>query len=278
MLKRLPLYERKNKVFQEIFKAEINQLQNLEEQIEDIRKQFVVDTATWGLKIYEKELKITVPFGSSIENRRAAIKAKMRSGGKVDRFLLEAVASAILEIPVKVDFNGRIIFGFKPDTKKTVSNIEYFYRSIEKIKPAHLAFELHAKIQEDIILNEKSYSIDVPFKITNSFHTASLPGLKVAYPTEIQEKAYSFGLVYPITNMFTIESFTGYVKDGMGFNANASSNLVKYPRVGVATATSGNLTPTGNANYSTDMSTISSSNAVKYMRTGNSTARKGTDE
>lgn len=278
MIKRLPLYERKNKIFQEIFKAEGKQLQILDEQILDIRNQFVVDTATWGLKIYEKELKIVVPIGSTIENRRIAIKAKMRSGGKVDRRLLEAVASAILEIPVKVDFNGRIIFGFKPDTQKNVTNLEYFFRSIENTKPAHLAFELHAKLLEDIILKEKSYSLEVPFQITNIFHTASIPGLKAGLPFEVETKAYSFGLVYPIANMFSVEGTTGFVRDEMSFDASASSNTVKYPRVGVASAASGNVTPTGNASYSTDMSARSTSNEVKYNRVGNSTVRKGTDE
>lgn len=241
MIKRLPLYERKSEIFREIFGAEAKEFETINERIEDVRNQFVVDTATWGLKVYEKELKIVVPFDSSIENRRTAIKTKMRSGGKVDRALLEAVASSILGTKVTVDFNGRIIFEFKPDRNTPITNMDYFYRTIELTRPAHLAFELHASMKEILLLKAKSYSFQVPYPITNMFRTADTPGVKANIQFDLREKAYSFSVIYPITNMFTTQGITGRILEEVSFQAEATSNEVVYKRVGNTIAGRGTI-------------------------------------
>jgi len=47
--------------------------------IQDILNQFNVDTATWGLKIYENKYGLPYNSNLSYEDRRKLIKAKMRS-------------------------------------------------------------------------------------------------------------------------------------------------------------------------------------------------------
>lgn len=139
MIKSIPTYERKSNIFIEKFEAEAKQFGLLDEQIKDIQKQFIVDTATWGLVFYEKELDLVVSPNSTLESRRAAIKAKWRSGGKVDRALLEAVASSILQTVVKVEFDGKIVFRFNAnDNKNPNLNYPLFDYMINEIKPAHL--------------------------------------------------------------------------------------------------------------------------------------------
>ena len=202
MIKRLPLYERKNKIIIEIFDAEAKQFELMDNQISDIRKQFFVDTATWGLKVYEKELKIVVPSNSTLDSRRAAIKAKMRSGGKVDRVLLEAVASAILRVVVKVEFDGRIVLYFSPDETNEVSNFDLFYRSIYEIKPAHLPMELELRVSTLLVVTVKEHTFRVPYPITNTFHTASVNGIGSKATIAVEIKNYTFQVPYPITGTF----------------------------------------------------------------------------
>lgn len=232
MLSHVPLYERKNEIFIEIFNAETNQLELLKTDIDDIRKQMIVDTATWGLAIYEKELKIPVSPDVSLDERRARIKAKWRSGGKVDRALLEAVASAILQTIVKVEFDGKVIFSFEPGERE-IKNFGSFHRAIGEVKPAHLPMELQARIKETILLNYRGYDFPVEYRITNTFHTADVGGGLGKAPIELQEKAYAVDVLYPITNTFNTSAIT--VEDeqiNVMLTEEYRNNDILYKRVG----------------------------------------------
>jgi hypothetical protein len=46
--------------------------------IKDLKRQFHIDTATWGLFMWEKELGIETNIHLSIERRREIVKAKLR--------------------------------------------------------------------------------------------------------------------------------------------------------------------------------------------------------
>lgn len=199
MIRSLPLYERKNKIFIEIFGAEVRQFELMDEQISDIRKQLIVDTATWGLKIYEKELKIIVPTNSTLESRRAAIKAKWRSGGKVDRMLLESVASAILQTVVKVEFDGRVVFYFDA-SRSEVSNFGVFRKIINEIKPAHLPLQLEARLRSFYIeLSSLRYNYINPLPVCGAIFTNGMPGTQKATALDLSRLNYTYPVQMPIT-------------------------------------------------------------------------------
>ena len=201
MIKRLPLYERKNKIIIEIFDAEAKQFELMEDQISDIRKQFFVDTATWGLKVYEKELKIVVPSNSTLDSRRAAIKAKMRSGGKVDRALLESVASAILRTVVKIEFTGRILFYIEVNDDE-LGNVGLFHKAIYDIKPAHLPMDLELRISSTAVIQTKEYTFPVPYPVTGTFHTAPIDGVASKATAAVETEIYANSVPYPVTGTF----------------------------------------------------------------------------
>ncbi|OZV11066.1 hypothetical protein CIW83_16920 [Tissierella sp. P1] len=140
MLKYLPPYERQSKVFQEIMKAEEIEFEKIHTEIKDLEKQFFVDTATWGLAIYEKELKLPIRPNKSLEERRSIIKAKMRGMGKVDAEMIKAIVEAFTKSSVEVTFDGiiKIIFS-NQDT--IILNMNDMFEAIEEIKPAHLDYE-----------------------------------------------------------------------------------------------------------------------------------------
>lgn len=138
LLELLPPYERSSKVFQEIIKVEQIEFDKLNTAIVDLEKQLNIDTATWGLLIYEKELGIKTNIIKPLEERRAVIKSKWRGTGKVDRALIKTVVDAYTNGGVEVGFDGRIIITFN-DVKGIPPNIEDVYKAVDEIKPTHLS-------------------------------------------------------------------------------------------------------------------------------------------
>lgn len=137
MIKSLPLYERKSTVFQEIIKVEGQQFTVLHAHVNDIQSQLNVDTATWGLAFYEKELNITTDLNKSLEERRSVVKSKMRGHGKVDAALIKLVVDAYTNGDVEVTFDGKINVRFV-SVRGVPTNLNDVYKSVEDIKPAHL--------------------------------------------------------------------------------------------------------------------------------------------
>ncbi len=88
LLSYLPWYERESEAFKEILKTEEIEFDKLKLKLGDLEEQFFVDTATWGLSIYEKELGLPVEPDIDIRIRRGLIKAKtmMQPPGSKDKF------------------------------------------------------------------------------------------------------------------------------------------------------------------------------------------------
>lgn len=138
MIKDLPLFLRKSKLIQETFLSEEKQFQRLSTDIEDLKRQLSIDTATWALSIYEKDLNIPTNLNKPLSERRSVIKSKLRGTGKVDALLIKIVADAYTNGDVSVIFNGVIEVKF--NSKRGIPpNIEDLQKALEDIKPAHLA-------------------------------------------------------------------------------------------------------------------------------------------
>ena len=140
MLNYLPVYERKSKVFQQLIAAEQTEILIKNEAIEDFKLQLDVDTATWGLDYYEKELKIKTDYTKPYAHRRSVIKSKWRTVGKCDRTLIKLTADAYTNGDVEVAFNGRIVITFT-SVKGIPPNMSDLQAIMEEIKPAHKMIE-----------------------------------------------------------------------------------------------------------------------------------------
>lgn len=145
LLNYLPMYERNSKVFQEILKVEEAEFDKLHLKLKDLEKQFTVDTATWGLAIYEKELRLPINPNKSLADRRSIIKAKMRGIGKVDYIMIKAIVEAFVNGDVEVKFNGKIVIIFNTKNEP-MSDLDLIRNAIDEIKPAHLDYELNPSI------------------------------------------------------------------------------------------------------------------------------------
>jgi hypothetical protein len=159
MIETLPLFLRKSQVLQEVFKAEEKKIQLSASDLEDMRKQMDVSTATWGLAIYEKEFQIKTDLSKPLSERRSVIKSKWRGAGKIDAALIKMVADAYTNGDVDISFDGRInikfnsIIGIPP-------NLQDLQNALEDIKPVHLriiyefAYLLIKEIHNVVTLSE----------------------------------------------------------------------------------------------------------------------------
>ncbi|OHW62898.1 hypothetical protein EUAN_06820 [Andreesenia angusta] len=141
LLSHLPKYERNSEIMKELFGATGEEFAILESEFENIKKQFAIDTATWALELYEKELALPVRPRKTLEERRAIIKAKMRGVGKISAALIKATVEAYTRSEVTMTFDGAIRIQGKNEDSISL-NMEDICKSVEEIKPAHLGFKL----------------------------------------------------------------------------------------------------------------------------------------
>lgn len=132
---------------------------NFRSAIKDIQLQLDIDTASWGLTLWEKELQIKTDLNKPLDERRSVIKSRLRGSGKVDHITIKLVADAYTNGDVVVSFNGHILVRFTSGYG-VPPNLDDLKSILEEIKPAHLAIDyefrylLIREIHEVVTLNE----------------------------------------------------------------------------------------------------------------------------
>lgn len=178
LIELLPPYERESEVFKEIIQAEEMQFDKLCIDIQDLEKQLFIDSATWGLAIYEKELKLPIRPNKSLEERRSIIKAKWRGTGKVDAEMIKAIVKAFTNSDVEVTFNGRINIIFNNE-KVIRLNISDMYNAIDEIKPAHLDYDFTSQHNTTLELITDSKEYEVLYPICGTYLCGTYPNIVV---------------------------------------------------------------------------------------------------
>ncbi|NNG67353.1 putative phage tail protein [Caldanaerobacter subterraneus] len=141
--KYVPEFLLQSKIFQTLYNAENEELTSLENASEDLLNQCFVDSATWGLELWEQFLGLTVDKTKSDVFRRERIRAKLRSYGTVTKELIKSVASSfangeveVIEYPSEYKFVVKFV-----GVKGIPPNMSDLTKTIEEIKPAHLNYE-----------------------------------------------------------------------------------------------------------------------------------------
>lgn len=137
LLEYLPPYAQNSRTFQQTTSSIDEEFKLFNSSSDDVEMQFSLDTATWGLSIYEKELGIKTDLNKSYEDRRSVVKSKWRGKGKVDAKLIKIVADAWTNGDVEVTFDGKINIKFN-SIYGIPSNLDDLKNALEDIKPAHL--------------------------------------------------------------------------------------------------------------------------------------------
>ena len=166
-------FQQSSKVFQTMFNAVNQQVALRQNTISDLRNQEFVDTATWGLSYYEKDLGIIADPTLSYDERRTVIRAKMRWPAPTSKQLIQTAFSSYTNGDVDVYISNSTI------VIKCIANFgDYLYQakavaSIDAIIPAHLAFAI-----ELIISNStgSGYTVSV-FPSSNPKQLAIQPNL-----------------------------------------------------------------------------------------------------
>lgn len=149
---KLHKYERKTVFVADLFGAIYLKLQELEDYIQEVKKQFFFDTVTFLLSWYEKLLGITPQENADIDERRSTVRARWRASGNNTLKLIRGVCESWKNGEVEVSFEGGKIklnfigaYGIPDDMTNLM-------KTLEEVKPAHIGYSIIYKylLIEDI--------------------------------------------------------------------------------------------------------------------------------
>lgn len=137
----VPPFIIQSKTFQAVYNVQGEELDRLNADVLDIISQCFIDTATWGLKYWEKFFGIQINESKETEYRRSVVKSKMRGASTVTVNLIQNVAESyengevdITENPSNYSFDVKFV-----GVRGIPPNLDDLKAAIEEIKPAHLA-------------------------------------------------------------------------------------------------------------------------------------------
>ena len=116
--------------------------QTLRAALADLLAQCNVETATWGLELWEKQLGLETEANKTDSDRRARIKSKLRGTGTVTVAMIQNMAQSfsngeveVLEDPARYHFDIRFV-----GSRGIPPNMDDLTAALEEIKPAHLTY------------------------------------------------------------------------------------------------------------------------------------------
>ncbi|WP_143329038.1 YmfQ family protein, partial [Clostridium puniceum] len=126
-----------------IYDVESLELGLLKYQLEDVKKQFRIDTATWGLDWWENKYGVETNNLLSYEERREIVKAKKCGRGTTTKAMIKTTAERFSGGECKIiEHNGEYYFTVHfIGVKGIPKNMQAFKDMLDLIKPAHLAYD-----------------------------------------------------------------------------------------------------------------------------------------
>lgn len=114
------------------------------DQIDDLLKQFFVETATWSLHLWEHKYGIAVDESKPLADRRAAVRGKMTAAGNTTAEMVRQLATALTGYEARVvvhsaDYSFSLEFLGEENTLADI-DVSQVQKMVEQIKPSHLQF------------------------------------------------------------------------------------------------------------------------------------------
>ena len=117
------------------------ELDAMQDAIDDVLAQLTLDTATWGLVLWERDYGARSNLSQTYQERRDHVRSKLRGVGTVNCAALESIAASyvsgettVTEVPeeylLRVAFRG--VYGVP-------SNLQDLKNVLRTMRPAHLA-------------------------------------------------------------------------------------------------------------------------------------------
>ncbi|MDD2217944.1 MAG: DUF2313 domain-containing protein, partial [Eubacteriales bacterium] len=102
LMEYMPGYYSKSDVFINLLRGFTKALNENNYAIEDLENQLFVDTATWGLDVWERELGIYTDLSKPLLERREFIKSRLRGIGTCSIEMIENTALAYTNAEIDV--------------------------------------------------------------------------------------------------------------------------------------------------------------------------------
>ena len=140
----MPDYYYNSNATKEVLTSQSYEVGKLLVTLEDIEKQLYIDTATWGLDIWERVYNVVSLPTDTYTHRREGIKAKLRGQGTTTKQMLINTATAFSGGDVEViEHSAEYSFTLKfVGAKGIPQNMAGFLAMLEDIKPAHLGYDI----------------------------------------------------------------------------------------------------------------------------------------
>ncbi|KJD56745.1 YmfQ family protein [Bacillus velezensis] len=182
----LPPFLTRLKEMAQLLEAEAPEFERQNNDIFDLTDQLFITTATWGLDRWEKILKIPRESGDTEEMRRLRLISKMSNIPPITHQAIEQALNRFLKHPsayVRM-FPGQYRF-YADIGLDDLQHMNELIETLEKIKPAHLAYTLRAalnetlEIKDRVILNNRRYrkvsELKVGYSVTLNNNEVVLP-------------------------------------------------------------------------------------------------------
>lgn len=179
MINRLAPFMRRSEVFKSFFDSVEPEFSSREEAIADLEAQMSVTTATWALPLYEKEYEIKPDPSKSLEERRAAVIAKMRATGKFTAAMALAIVRAFTDKVRRVTFTGRIRIHFDELANLNLITVA---AALEDVKPAHIDVEYDLGNSCALVITDKVTVSQRRYHKVSEFRVGMKP---IKYQTEV---------------------------------------------------------------------------------------------
>ena len=141
--KYVPPFKYNEKTLNKVYKMQEYKLGVLCWQIDDLLKQCFIDTATWGLSLWEEEFGIPTNLNFSYEERREVLKVKKRGQETCTKALIKSIAEAfsggecnVIENTAPYTFTIQFI-----GVKGIPKNMQGLKDAVDNIKPAHMLYD-----------------------------------------------------------------------------------------------------------------------------------------
>jgi hypothetical protein len=144
ILDSMPIYYQFSRVINAVENAVVLRLGDAQATNEDLKKQFNIDTATWGLPFWERQEGLEIIPDDDDEVRRGRVKARLRGIGNYSAPLLKSIVSSWLdcECEVTVDIpHYNIVITFT-GTRGIPAKIQDVENALNDVIHAHIGHEL----------------------------------------------------------------------------------------------------------------------------------------
>jgi len=144
---------------QNLAKSQAPIFDRVEDAIEDFLNQAFIDTATWSIENWEKELEI-IPDNMDIEIRRRKVKQKLNTINVANYPAIQRIINIYLVHkeaklrPIKGDYAFEALIPIE----EFADNVKAIENAVEEVKPAHVEFipiGLGSALKNNIVISSK---------------------------------------------------------------------------------------------------------------------------